>query len=413
VGLPDLPHHPAGRSRDARRSPLPGQVRRLLGAVLPEGAVPDPAGAVLSLERIGHEILGPAFCVHLQRTVEIARERAIERIYFLARDGKLLVDLHPAIARALGDERPASYLHVSRRSTALASAHGFGAREIALASSDGKPAIEEMLRSFDLADPEALAVARGGIASPGFQALVRDRAEAARRRLRRYLDAQGFTAARSVALVDVGWSGSIQSHLARALDGGPSLHGIYLGLYAAGEDRQATVFDGRKRSLTDWAPRQFVQIFEQAGRSDEGTVLGYDDEGRPRFGEAAPLGAVADLQGGVRAAVEAHAHLLAEGRAPPLAELRELARARVRRFVFQPTRDQIEAVAALAHVEDWAGSGAQPLAAAPPPLTAPRRWLDGFYAARWKPAYLRATAGGAPLAAAFAAWEALKLRLRR
>jgi len=320
--------------------------------------------------------------------------------------------LHPAIAAALGDERPFGYLHVSRRSTALASARGFGAREIALASSDGKPALEEMLRSFDLADPEALALARAGLDSPRFQALVHDRAEAARRRLRRYLDAQGLTAARSVALVDVGWSGSIQSHLARALDGGPSLHGVYLGLYAAADDREATVFDGRNRSLTDWAPRQFVQIFEQAGRSTEGTVLGYDEEGRPRFGEAAPLGAVVALQAGVRIAVEEHARLLTEGRAPPLAELRNQARARVRRFVFQPTRDQIDAVAALTHVEDWAGSGAQPLAAPPPSLTAPRRWLDGFYAARWKPAYLRAT-GGAPLAAAFAAWEAVKLRLRR
>src|SRR5262249_32357701 len=136
LGLSDLPDHPAGRPRDARRSPLPGQVRAVLGPVPPEGALPHPAGALLNeLRRIGREIVGPAFCGPPQRTAEIARERGIERIFFLARDGKLLHALYPAVAKALGDERPSAYLHVSRRSTALAAVREFGEREIALASS--------------------------------------------------------------------------------------------------------------------------------------------------------------------------------------------------------------------------------------------------------------------------------------
>jgi hypothetical protein len=412
-----------------------------------------------SAKTIGRDVLGPAFAVHAHRVVQLADQRRLDRLYFLARDGWLLRQLYrvvePLHRRAPPED---AYLHVSRRSTALAAVERFGPREVRLGlRPPARHTLRHVLHSFALDDDETLAlVARAGAASlderfpwpsehaplhlvlddAAFQAHVARRAAEARRRLLGYLRQHLFLDAGRVGVVDVGWHGTVQDNLERALAlggagaSGPSIRGLYFGLYAEGEPaarKQGTVFDERARGagLNEFAPLQFVQLFEEAARTDEGTTIDYQetsngfeallkDSGPDRDAERAALPTIRALQAGVTEHVRAYAADAAAGRAPALAELRAESQRRIERFIFRPTADEVRALAGLLHADDWAEvrfGHVVPEAgddAAPSPWRSPRRWLDRFYDAYWKPAYLLRTAG--PLACRlFELYESAKL----
>src|SRR5581483_6994487 len=169
------------------------------------------------------------------------------------------------------------------------------------------------------------------------------------------------------------------------------------------------------------APRHFVQLFEEAARTDEGMTLDYAERGEnfeaviknsgPDYeAERAAMPAIEALQTGIFEYVRQYAADAAAGRAPPAAELRVEAQRRIERFVFLPTADEAQALEPLAHADDWAevrwGSVAAP--ASPAALLTPRRWIDRFYESYWKPAYLLRTGG--PLACRlFQLYESAKL----
>jgi hypothetical protein len=401
----------------------------------------DPAFA------IGRDLVGPALCQHVHRTIEIIDAEAIERAYFLARDGHLLLRLYERLA---GLHRrtpaPARYLHVSRRATFLPSLTGLGPRELGWVLAQPRVrGLGGVLRSCTLDDEEVVAAARRAgvddlaapvedvardprvarlVADAPFQALVASRAAAARALLLAYLAQEGLAGGVTAALVDVGWRGTIQDNLARAFahtSSPPLLRGLYLGLFVdapgpfdTAPHKRGTVYDGaRHRGLRGRAPLHFVHLFEQIGRPDEGMTVGYAArdgrvvpilkvDGADRAAEARAYPLIARLQAGVLAAADAWA-----ARPRPDADTRTP----LLRLIFTPNAAEREALHALSCGEDLAVSHSSAAFDAARPRSL-RGFLDGFYGSAWKPAYL-AEHAGRPLAALFGAWEALKLRRPR
>ncbi len=345
-----------------------------------------------------------------------------DRVYAIARDGFLIQKVLEIVAVP---KCPTRYLRVSRRATALPSVRGFGMREVELARAQpGRAGVRGLLRAFNLDDAELLDIARAKagdleaplddraiqplLSDPGFQARIAERSENARRRLQRYLAREEFTKPGRVALLDVGWSGTIQSNLERALDGKPEMHGLYLGLYSDGARKEGLLYDYRRSGLRERAPLHFVQIFELSARAPEGMTIDYSENGEPiareHEAERAAEPAIAELQTGILDCARAGAEFSVD-------EIKD----RIERFIFLPTREELSALSELRHADDWARAAHGPLtghANIPNAILNPRQWLNNFYESYWKPAFLVESAG--PLAArAFHLWENLKARINR
>ena len=346
----------------------------------------DPAQ---ELQRIGREIVGPAF-VRFARDVELrARALRLDRLYFLARDGFVLQQLY----EREGGTLPASYLYVSRLSTALPAVHELGARELALASGRlGEHGTTQLLDSLGL--PHTLA--RPHHATPAaFVADLQARdaarvlAAGARARLRAYLAREHWFECERVGLVDIGWSGTIQDALARAFGGaGPALHGLYFALRTPdaralpepASHKEGVFVDHRRHaSLPERAVFHFVRLFEQAARAPHGTTLRYDEDGTPvvnetgrdRLAEQRSDALVEALQRGVLEATISSSPWAA-----------------IDRLVFAPTRDELDALALVAHTDDWGADSHVMLGAAAASLRQPMELWRRFHASQWKPSLL-------------------------
>jgi hypothetical protein len=370
------------------------------------------------------------------------QERGWDRLLFAARGTGAPRALHQRLSQRLGiAPPPSSYVYVSRLSTSLASAREFGERELLIGLHKGadrsvrqlfaaydlwEPAVEERARAAGFSNPDQWIVGledprtRRLLADARLQAIVAERAKAVRVTLKRYLAGEGLVGAERPALVDIGWSGTIQNNLERALAGDPEitpLDGLYFALKRSplpGNDDPSTRKEGviadfrRDAGLPGTAVFHFLELFEQAARSDHGTTLGYaerngrvvaitKEDGPDREAERRTWQAIAELQEGVLA----YASEFAPPADPP-AERRRIQR-ELERFIFSPTAQEIEAVAALSHTDDWGAESHRGLVGqeGPAGLFRPRRWLRTFHRSMWKPAFLLRT-GGPLLARAYA-----------
>lgn len=179
-----------------------------------------------------------------------ARRRGIRRIYFLARDGYLPLDIVKRLTDRAGEPVELTYLHVSRQAIAiptmaddivglaaqvadsLADRPLSGALEfIGIDAATTAGWLDELgldprqpiRREADPSPIRELFLARRG----AILDRLRERGAAARA----YLDQAGFLAPGPRLVVDVGWRGSVQSGLAK-LSGIPDadIIGCYLGL---------------------------------------------------------------------------------------------------------------------------------------------------------------------------------------
>jgi hypothetical protein len=331
--------------------------------------------SAMPLFDVGREVIGPAFCELIDAVIARSHERGWDRLLFIAREGHLFREMY----QRRGGKLPSSYLYLSRLATSLAAVDKFGERE------------------------RALGLAKLGVDS--FDG-IEDRARVARDRLRRYLAQEGVLAAARPALVDIGWSGTIQHNLRRA---GVTVDGIYFALKGdppggEGADRkEGVVADFRRdRGLPASAPFHFLELFEQAARADHGTAVALVEEngaivpllkedGPDREAERRAQPAIAELQRGILAC--------AGERARSDEHSLQAVRRELERFIFSPSAREIDDIAALSHGDDWGSERVRPLVApdGPAALLRPRRWLRAFHQMLWKPAFVRRTGG--PVAA--------------
>ena len=223
---------------------------------------------------------------------------------------------------------------------------------------------------------------------PALQKIVTARAQSAHALLHQYLAGQGFFGCGRAALVDVGWSGTIQNNLARAFGddpGFPELYGLYLALtempavqrqhLPLTSHKEGLLYDYRvgEPSLLDRAPYWFEELFELAAQGPHGTTLGYAPHGdrveavlkeddAARRPEANTRAAVAEIQRGILDYARAYGRFAELGN---LSLERQIAEAKreVAHFIFKPSARSLAAVRALMHSADWGTDDQHPLLA--------------------------------------------------
>lgn len=265
----------------------------------------------------GHNVLAPLISAFIHRVVERSGQLGIRKVFFLSREGWMFQQVWERQTPMLhaGRELPATaYLHVSRMALAGASCAYQGLTrenaDIAFLPA-GNRDFRDVCRIFSLdADPLAPHLARYQLApdtvlSPlhegyrpddrfsfmvllddrEFQDEVRRQTRPANEALQRYLDDLGFFDQPDVALVDVGWLGTIQRFFHGAIrhrSDAPNLHGL---LFAATRGIpfpttpknyiEGLFYDRHRFELAASTVIYARDLFEEACRAPHPTLNGY------------------------------------------------------------------------------------------------------------------------------------------
>jgi predicted HAD superfamily hydrolase len=257
----------------------------------------------------GARFLGPVFAVAMHRLVEQVSEYGIQQLLFAAREGFIFKKIYELFGQSLipYSRRPGTvYAYFSRHSTALASVQRLSPREVQRSAEKNKHGgLAKALSLHGLPREPFAAIAADygisldepirGIEGPRLTKFLSDNRVqsavaplqcAAAANLEAYLAQCGFWGRnRKVALVDMGWEGTIQFNLINAFGQRrdfPQLFGFYLGrrrgpnlLNYSPSFNEGLFYDYRNYSVAERLPLEFLEIYEEAARAPHGTAMGY------------------------------------------------------------------------------------------------------------------------------------------
>ena len=291
-------------------------------------AVPAATPREAALRDVAAGVAAPLLVSYAAWILRDAERRGIRRVYFLARDGQVLLEIARILGPRLGTGIECRYLHASRQAwlrnvadlAATDAGHwlwwgvwqGFVPGESTLENlkrrlgAPGSDLDAELAaqgfgpethdRPLSAADVERL---KAFFATEGFAAaLARSRA-ANRRLFKDYLAQEGLLDGTPAAVVDIGWAGNLHAALARAqaAEGVAPAHGYYFGY---NEKRLAEWREASSRFQYDFeagpAPelkpgfkQELVEIYiEIFCAADHGTLTGFREEGGRVVPEIAP-----------------------------------------------------------------------------------------------------------------------------
>ncbi|WP_372624422.1 hypothetical protein [Falsiroseomonas sp.] len=330
-------HHGNDRVADVRNARLSGWRVRHLGAGNPtryeralaahrsttEGLSSLMAGASRSarlavtpaterervLAEVAAGVMAPMLSAWMLWLLQRARQEGLRRLYFLSRDGQVLLGIAERLETVLQTGIEFRYLHGSRRAMQLSGAPERAMQEFlrhdisrlgALAEALGLPyeeLVEHLPPELRRVGPEAnlgpiqRQLMRLGIGDAGFARVVRASTRRTRELLSDYLRQEGWAEDVPFGLVDVGWQANIARALSDAFEGTdirlPRRH-FFFGLADTaqhiagpelGDRLEAWFFDDARRLGCLPPLPSVVTLVEMFCAADHGTVLGYQRRG--------------------------------------------------------------------------------------------------------------------------------------
>lgn len=209
---------------------------------------------------IAADIFAPALYAYVGWVLESARQKGIYRLYFLARDGYAMHQMAKRLCAAKGIAIECRYLYASRIAWRTPSYHIIGDEAYALLFKGGyhitprvilsriglspleRAQVYESAGLTDWDEDAFLPVARLSVfarrvkSSPVFCALLRQKSTDAYANAIGYFRQEGLLDGEPVALVDTGWTGSMQRTLRQLLRNegcNAPITGFYFGMYNA------------------------------------------------------------------------------------------------------------------------------------------------------------------------------------
>jgi len=249
-----------------------------------------------TLWSIATGVAGPLLFGYVYWLLHSARSLGLRRLYFLARDGQILLRIAQDIARELRLDFELRYLYASRRAWFLPSvAGGSNEEHIAAILTEESVSIADVLHYLEISpnkvrsslttagfaeetwsQPIPSARLRPALSQPPWDSLIAARAAREHALCLDYLTEQGMLDATPKGIVDVGWKGRLQIALAQMLGaaGAVAPTGFYLGL----RQRPNPLTSGDSRTYVEGPDSlalnpSLVELFSAA---DHGTTLGYE-----------------------------------------------------------------------------------------------------------------------------------------
>jgi FMN phosphatase YigB (HAD superfamily) len=356
-------------------------------------------------------IAGPLLFGYVYWILFTAREMGIRRLYFLARDGQILLQIARRICAHYALGLDLKYLYASRRAWFLPSMALGSSRDRAHAIlSDDTATIAGLLQSLQISPAEVRPTLlqagfpeemwtrsvdatrlRQVLSAPPFAPIILERSRQGLESCMEYFRSQGVLDDTPHAIVDIGWKGRLQAALARIqrVANVPNPTGFYLGLRERPDVSAAgpahVYFDGPAAGMLN---PSLVELFSAA---DHGSTLGYE---RQPDGKPGPVLGQADaaaldwgiplLQDGINAfAAEMldALQVLDEMPARVVAGLRRGALPAVQRLVCRPSLEEAAVLGTFPHA---AGQFHQDLTELAPHIS-----IATVLQALWSPAALR------------------------
>ena len=266
-------------------------------------AVRDPVA-----QRVTEQVTAPVLCDFVGWVLNSARKKGIKRLYFLARDGWIMHRAAERIAAKLGIHIELKYLFCSRMSLRLAALSDLGDEAYRYLLEGGfalTPAIilgrlrlDDTQRQSVYADigyegDENTEMGKAVAASfcdrlrnsPVYNAFIKTASGSCKQSAITYLLQEGLLSDEPYALVDSGWTGSMQRML-RVLTGKKQT-GYYFGLYSrpAPEDGEFNAYLFDKSTSPRLVSRFNNHLFEALCSAPHGMTVGYE----VKNGEALPV----------------------------------------------------------------------------------------------------------------------------
>lgn len=256
---------------------------------------------------MGFWLLGPILANFIHRVMERVVEENIELVLFPAREGFVLNYIFNAFKKHLIYNKVKSeYCFLSRKTTFPASAMTIGIREVIKGFSfTSKPSVKTMLVRLGLEPQQFDQLARecglesinatiknpirnnnflSFIRHPQVCYMVEQNCRKHQVLLYDYLTQIGFWRTQRVALVDVGWQGTVQDALTCAFgerNGWPQLYGFYMGfignlpfISTPKSTYEGILYHHERDSVGQSAFHRFFQLFELCTRSPSATTIG-------------------------------------------------------------------------------------------------------------------------------------------
>lgn len=265
----------------------------------------QPDARLRTLHEIGANVAGPVLFLFVFWLLHEAKKDNIKTLYFLARDGQIMMQIAAIIAEKLDFSIELKYLYVSRQSL-------FAPSFLELSETD----IEWILNKDPILNIALVAkrlsldesIFRDRLVTAGFprinligdlppllclqlkQLLLNDvnlrsyiaaESQKARGNVLGYLCQEGLCESRSWALVDSGWNGRLQSAIETILtDAGfaAQTHGYYFGFFSQHNLRglkKGFLFSPQQKKLLKWC-RPFTFLYETMSAAPHGTTLAYE-----------------------------------------------------------------------------------------------------------------------------------------
>jgi FMN phosphatase YigB (HAD superfamily) len=217
-----------------------------------------PAGNAheVTVRDVAAGVVAPALVGYVLWVLHRARSLGLRRLYFVARDGQILLEIARRLAPKLGVRCELLYLHGSRYAWWLPSVHRVSAEDLDwIYPSFRSITLQDVVDRLGLepheAAPLTAALESGSpdwsaqlssddrkrlvqrlLEDEPLQALILKRAAAKRSLMARYLEQSGLLEDDDWAIVDVGWWGTLYASLSKVLAhlGRPQPRGFYFGV---------------------------------------------------------------------------------------------------------------------------------------------------------------------------------------
>lgn len=357
----------------------------------------------------GATVFGPVLTGFAEWVHDRAAALGLNKLLCPMREGRYLTRLLDGAAGYLGSDLPAEAFWMSREACARASIFDGSREELMaaftnrrgetplrrLAESIGLPpeSVSDFDRSYSeerkdldpVGDLKAASTGRSErflefvAGRPDLVAMAQRTSERRRRALVNHLKA-AIGDARDVGLVDVGWSGSVQSALARILERENvqvRLHGLYMINTSATLDKllsrnRMEAFLGDAGSAPeDMRPiLRSPELVEQACMSDYGSLLQIEDDGTPLLETNLIPSWQAEERNLVQEGVTAFQHTWAihrhdgQAQAPSLISAQPQLLRILTRFVGHPTAEEAKVFGRWQHEQNYGSNAIEPLISA-------------------------------------------------
>ena len=335
--------------------------------------------------RVTVQVTAPVLYAYVRSVLHRAEQKGLKRLYFLARDGYVMLEIAKEIAKVHRIPLELRYLYCSRASLRMPSYHRISQTEMMdlllhrgtnltvlhiLERAALSPAqLAQVLEETGISDPasplsendfEAVCTQLRG--SDAFREAVLENSRAAYADTMASFRQEGLTDGTPFGIVDTGWTGSMQRSLRQLSEEIPPVTGFYFGMFARPKSTEDGVYDTwyfSADSTISVRTKFNNNLFECLCAAPHGMTTGYrrDAEGhmvpvRRPAEQGTPMMQTVEAQISLCRAFAQRCAALEDAKQFDAERMHRISRRLLQAFMYRPSAEEAEGFAVFRFCDD-------------------------------------------------------------